>query len=664
MRLPEHSEKHTPPQRLPFADIRLTAFLLAAASAPIALTMAMLSQVLVFPIWVSLWGLAVMPKSTLRHVLVVASVIGVFIAIRFLAPPPDERFFMLLVMLFGVIEQLDRSGRPNPFAVLGVVFPALCAIALSSSLMLFVLMVVSVGLYLGLFVLRYNNMPLSGLRVRILRVVGILGGAFLATLMIFIILPRIDLSDMPKLVSDRALTGVTDELEIGRFSEVIQSGETAFRAFMPAGTNLQEFYWRVYVLTQAQNGKWARGLTAAPAFQTLDQKPDASIGNNDRDISYKVRHTNPAEPWLPVLGSPSNQPPPKQTQISLSGEITIPAKTDRMPRLWMLSGVIDNPISATLPESTRLIGHPRLKAWAQAKRLETQSDSAFADLLLTHFQSQGFSYSLSPPKLNGDKMDDFFFETKQGYCGHYAMAFATALRAAGIPANVVVGYSGGSWNEFGDYVLVRQSDAHAWVEAKIDGKSWHRYDPTKVVPLIAAATTTSQETGATSPLLKQPSKSLTLPDRLSRLARWADNQIVRLNNEILTFDAKSREDFFNELSLGRLLSYLAIWGLTLMALIIPLLLFKFLTSRDPLTLLDMKFNTVAKKLGFHRAAAEGRLDFTERIATAIAKTRPDMAELIRDYAKHWNRCYFTNEAKPDDVAYLKKALRGIRQAAT
>ena len=92
---------------------------MAATSAPIAMTMATLSHVLVFPIWVALWGLALMPRSTLRHVLVITSIIAVFIAIRFLAPPPDERFFMLLVMLFGVIAQLDQSGRPNPFAVLG-----------------------------------------------------------------------------------------------------------------------------------------------------------------------------------------------------------------------------------------------------------------------------------------------------------------------------------------------------------------------------------------------------------------------------------------------------------------------------------------------------------------------------------------------------------------
>ena len=124
-------------------------------------------------------------------------------------------------------------------------------------------------------------------------------------------------------------------MEIGRFSEVIQNGETAFRAFLPEGINMQEFYWRVYVLTEAKNGKWERGLAAAPAFQKLKE----TIGKSDPDLTYTIRHANPAEPWLPVLGTPSNLTPPNLTQISLSGEITIPAKTDRMPRIWNLSSV-------------------------------------------------------------------------------------------------------------------------------------------------------------------------------------------------------------------------------------------------------------------------------------------------------------------------------------
>ena len=62
------------------------------------------------------------------------------------------------------------------------------------------------------------------------------------------------------------------------------------------------------------------------------------------------------------------------------------------------------------------------------------------------------------------------------------MAMATALRAANIPANVIIGYQGGEWNAFGQYYRIRQSDAHAWVEAEIEPGQWLRLDPTQFVP--------------------------------------------------------------------------------------------------------------------------------------------------------------------------------------
>ncbi len=77
-------------------------------------------------------------------------------------------------------------------------------------------------------------------------------------------------------------------------------------------------------------------------------------------------------------------------------------------------------------------------------------------------------------------MDAFLFETRSGFCEHYASAFAVLLRAAGIPARIVTGYQGGEMNPRGGYMIVRQSDAHAWVEAMVGG-DWRRYDPTAAV---------------------------------------------------------------------------------------------------------------------------------------------------------------------------------------
>jgi hypothetical protein len=90
-------------------------------------------------------------------------------------------------------------------------------------------------------------------------------------------------------------------------------------------------------------------------------------------------------------------------------------------------------------------------------------------------------YSLEPQPLGPDAVDELLFRTREGFCGHYASAFATLMRAAHVPARVVTGYLGGEWNPIGEFFEVRQADAHAWVEAWLPGRGWTRIDPTAVV---------------------------------------------------------------------------------------------------------------------------------------------------------------------------------------
>ncbi|MCH8538021.1 MAG: transglutaminase-like domain-containing protein, partial [Alkalimonas sp.] len=104
----------------------------------------------------------------------------------------------------------------------------------------------------------------------------------------------------------------------------------------------------------------------------------------------------------------------------------------------------------------------------------------FADAVLTHFREQAFYYTLSPPRLGAHSVDDFLFDTRSGFCGHYASATALLLRQAGIPARVVGGYQGGLWYPEQNYLLVRQRDAHAWVEYLVDDR-WHPLDPTAAI---------------------------------------------------------------------------------------------------------------------------------------------------------------------------------------
>ncbi len=121
------------------------------------------------------------------------------------------------------------------------------------------------------------------------------------------------------------------------------------------------------------------------------------------------------------------------------------------------------------------------REWAEEQRQNHQSDEAFIRWILSYIHQGEFYYTLSPPVIEVDSVDGFWFDTQQGYCEHYAGAFVYIMRSAGIPARVVTGYQGAEYNPYGDYYIVRQSDAHAWTEVWLDDEGWRRIDPTAAI---------------------------------------------------------------------------------------------------------------------------------------------------------------------------------------
>ncbi len=130
-----------------------------------------------------------------------------------------------------------------------------------------------------------------------------------------------------------------------------------------------------------------------------------------------------------------------------------------------------------------------------------------ADALLEYFTdpANGFRYSLNVPVGNtGDALTDFL-ENKQGYCEQYASAMAIMLRSVGIPARVAVGFTQGTKQADGTY-MISSHDAHAWVEVLFDDNGWVRFDPTPLAGDAggvqgfdqAAAPTTGTDSTATS----------------------------------------------------------------------------------------------------------------------------------------------------------------------
>jgi transglutaminase-like putative cysteine protease len=214
-------------------------------------------------------------------------------------------------------------------------------------------------------------------------------------------------------------------------------------------------------------------------------------------LSYVVSLEPSGHPWLFALDMPVSLPILDDPNGAGSGEALALARLTREQQLVLRASVtqpvrylqrsvlrhefpVASPREADIDRALPPAANPRTIAFAQELRAKHPRDADYIRAVLQYFRDEGFVYTLAPPLYEHEPVDEFLFGERRGFCEHYASAFVVLLRAAGIPARVVTGYQGGEINPRGGYMIVRQSDAHAWAEAIVDGE-WHRFDPTAAV---------------------------------------------------------------------------------------------------------------------------------------------------------------------------------------
>ncbi|HEY3784969.1 MAG TPA: DUF3488 and transglutaminase-like domain-containing protein [Steroidobacteraceae bacterium] len=279
--------------------------------------------------------------------------------------------------------------------------------------------------------------------------------------------------------SSQAQTGLGDTMTPGSITELTASYEVAFRArFEGSPPPPQERYWRGPVLHEFDGYTWRRGPASAYHPQPLEY-----LGMPYR---YEVSLEPSSRRWWFSLDTASGAPDPRAFltyDYQLVAAEPVTELTTYTATSYTQTRSRAEISSLARHRDTRLPPdrNPRTLGLARKLRAGSASDHAFVTAALDLFRTGGFSYSLTPPALGRDSVDDFLFNTRVGFCGHYAAAFVTLMRAGGVPARVVTGYLGGEWNPIGRYFIVRQSDAHSWAEVWLEGRGWARVDPTGVV---------------------------------------------------------------------------------------------------------------------------------------------------------------------------------------
>jgi transglutaminase-like putative cysteine protease len=293
------------------------------------------------------------------------------------------------------------------------------------------------------------------------------------TFLMFVILPRtpyplLNFLNRP----DKARTGFTDQVRLGAVSDIQEDSTVVLRANMDR-IDEKDLYWRGVVLEYFDGKSWVT-MKKQPAPRSF---PGRLSGRGIRQTVYLEPYGNTYLFSLdrPVFVAGQNIKRSQDLTYSSSGYIDTRLKYDAISVLgdsiWETD--IDEEKYLQIPKNLS----PRIKKLANDMNVVDSKDKT-VQTIFNYLRSNAFTYSLKGLPISKNPLEDFLFETKSGNCEFFASALAVMLRLNNIPARLVGGYRGGHYNDVGQYYLVPQKYAHAWVEAYIKPKGWIRLDPT------------------------------------------------------------------------------------------------------------------------------------------------------------------------------------------
>ena len=494
--------------------------------------------------------------------------------------------------------------------------------------------------------------------------------AFPMMVVLFFLFPRIGPLWTVPIKSHSAKTGMSDFMRPGDISNLSQSSEVAFRAQfdgdIPPSSQL---YWRGLVMSRLSDGAWSSlSYYDIPAPERRLRRPQQSGETQEYSVILEPTQQN----WLFAL---------RYSQSLTSGVMEAPdfrlftpviVENDYVYRARLWRDIALEPELTQWRRETELKlpenDNPRTVALAARLREEASSDRAFAQTVMDRFSQAPYSYTLQPPLLGDNPMDEFLFETRSGFCEHYAYAFAVMMRAGGVPARVIGGYLGGEVNPVNQTVIVHQFDAHAWTEIWLEGEGWVRFDPT------AAVAPDRIEWGLERAVAGEGTFLSSSPLSPLRYRNIDFINAVRLRYEALTYRWQSwvvnfnsdqqyqiLQEFFGDISARKFIAALmGTWALVLIPVALSLLLKRRTHNLKPWDKLYLRFCARLAKQGIVRDTGEAPGDFAER----VKRQRPSVARAVDDITSLYSALAYDpgNDIGSDRVKELQRALsRSVRR---
>lgn len=607
-------------------------------------------------LWLERTG-AELPSMLLRLGIFVPSAAGVFLT--FGRSPGAPGMLALLTALLSLKVLELRSARDLTVVSLLGYFMTLSAFFYDQSL--------AINLYLAVALLanavgliRCHARSTGGVRLAL----GISAQALPLAVLLFVIFPRLEGNFLRRLGgATTGLTGMSEHLEPGSVASLVQSDVPAFQATfrnVPGGMlPARNLYWRALSLDICEGGLTWRARGAYP--YTRPSAAPRAAGRIEQQIILRPH----GQHWLFALDHPVEVTPSKALRPMLIDTDTLRSQAPVLNKaIYTVYSQLTAGDPGVMPaERRKFYTHlppglsPRTEQLVARLKAGAKSEDDVVRAAQRFFRDGGFTYTLQPGLLPpATALDSFLFKTRKGFCEHYAAAFSTLLRAAGIPARIVVGYQGGEFNDWGGYYNVKQSDAHAWSEIWIDHKGWQREDPTAVVApeRVSFGAESFAQLSALGPLSGQSRL-----DQLSQLGgrtgwRWLVRNTVlawqsvdqQWNLLVLGYNQDQQETLMDQLGAllkqagigdlswlgGVTLSLLGILGVLGLGTLGMLALDRTRVREEPAVRLYARFCRRAAAAGAgRRAEAEGPLDFARRAAAALPGSGAQIQAVTESY---------------------------------
>ena len=570
--------------------------------------------------------------------------------------------FMAFLSLMVVIKVLETKNlRDRMVIVILCYFLLLCGVFFSDSIWA---TVYKLGAALSITaILVFVNFPACRLKGSLKLAFTIMLQAVPLTLILFLFFPRFQGGIWGRTHLNTAQTGFSDELSFGSVSQIAKDKSPAFRVeFKGDFPEPNLLYWRSIVLWRFDGRKWKRGMNRFSSAPKLLK--------SSRPIGYTITLEPHNHHWLPALDLPAKIILPRSRLFydysayrwrPVTSRLTYDAESVLVARLPI------HPYYKKRALQLPSTGNIRSRELAETLLVESKNNQDYVRRVLRYFKDQPFHYTLTPPVLAAKTMDHnivdrFLFSSRKGYCEHFAASFAFLMRAAGLPTRVVLGYQGGTFNQFGNYLIIRQSDAHAWCEVWLEEEGWIRVDPTEVVAPERLGT---EEAGVSFTLSKNPFFSFWNNLSFQGLLISVQDRLDYYNNmwiqKVMAYSLYEQESFFKNMGisiksghgLGQALMVFMVTSILIIIMINLLLLRRPVESNDDAAIAWDNFCRKLSRSGLPRRPDQGPRDYCEYVSA----NRPDLAGSVRTIVTTYIAIKYGSDTGKKEIIAFRRMIR-------